>query len=115
MELYPFSCYVVFTKTLNLSKERWKLVYLRPISTRKNKSKDLWDKDIHTLQDGRNILCKFFIFMELYPFSYYFVITKKPNLSNVKYILAYLNKFFTHEKIPEDLWDNDIHTLKYRR
>ena len=28
----------------------------RPIFTQENISKDLWDNDIHTLQDGREIL-----------------------------------------------------------
>ena len=31
--------------------------------------------------------------MELYPFYYYFMITKKPNLINVKNKLAYLNQY----------------------
>ena len=39
---------------------------------------------IHTLQNGRKILWKFFIFMEIEPFSYSFMMTKTPNLSNGK-------------------------------
>ena len=34
--------------------------------------------------------CQFFIFMELKPLFNYFVITKTLNLSNEKWILAYL-------------------------
>ena len=47
-------------------------------------SETLWDYDIYTPQDGRKILWQFFIFMKLYPFLYYFLITKTLNLSHNK-------------------------------
>ena len=58
---------------------------------------------------------KFFIFMELELFSYYFMITKTLNLSNVKYILAHLNEHFTHKNILKAKRDNDIYTLQNER
>ena len=84
MELEPFFYYFVITKTLNLSHEKCKLVYLDQYSPIKT-SQALWYKDIHTLQNGGGILRKLFIFMELEPFSYYFMITKTLNMSHEKY------------------------------
>ena len=54
----------------------------------KNISKDLWDNHIHNLQNGINLLWKFFILMELWTFSYYYVITKTLNLIHVKWKLV---------------------------
>ena len=48
-------------------------------------------------------------FLELEPFPYYSVFTKTVFLSNVKGILAYLNKY-SPRKTSKSLWDNDIHT-----
>ena len=45
------------------------------IFTNKNISKDLWDNGIHNLQNGINILWQFFVFMEIEPFPYYFMMT----------------------------------------
>ena len=53
-----------------------------PILTQKKTSKDLWENYIYTLQYARKIFFFFFLFMELEPFFYYFVITKTLNLSN---------------------------------
>ena len=45
-------------------------------------SKDLWENDIHTSQYGSKLLFQLFLFVELEPFSYYFVTTKTLNLSH---------------------------------
>ena len=50
-------------------------------------------QNIHTLHDGRNTIWQLFIFMELEPFIYYFVITQTQNMSDVKYKLAHLNQY----------------------
>ena len=63
------------------------------IFTHNNIPKALWDNDIHTLQNGRNALWKFFIFMELDPYIYYFMMIKTLNLSNVTYNWAHLNLY----------------------
>ena len=55
--------------------------------------KALCYNDVHTTYYGSKILCQFFIFMELDPFYYYFVITNTLNLSNVKYKWAYTNQY----------------------
>ena len=82
----------------------------QPIFTHKKISKYLLDNYIHTIQYGRIILWKLFIFMELEPFSYYFVITKTLSWSNEKRKLVYLNKCLPI-KTPQVLRDEDIHTL----
>ena len=51
-----------------------------PISIQKF-SKAICDNDIHNIQNAGKILWQLFIFMELEPFPYYFVITKTLNLS----------------------------------
>ena len=55
-----------------------------------------------------------FHIFEIDPFSYYFVTTKTPNLSNKKPKLAYLDQYSTR-KTPKDLWDININTLQYGR
>ena len=50
------------------------------------------------------------MFMELEPFFYYFEITKTLNISNVKYILAYLNQY-SPIKTAKALWDNYINNI----
>ena len=47
LEIFPY--YFVITKMLNLSNEKWKLVYLDQYEPTKI-PKALWDNDIHTLQ-----------------------------------------------------------------
>ena len=66
------------------------MILAGPIFTHKNISKAPWGKDIHTYLDRIKILWKFFIFMELEPFSYYSLITKTPKLSNKEWALVYL-------------------------
>ena len=51
MELQPFLCYSVITKGLNLSDEKYKLVYMDQYKHRKT-PKDRWDNKTHTLQEG---------------------------------------------------------------
>ena len=58
------------------------------IFTRKNISNSLWDNYINNLQDRRKMLWKSLIFLELYPYSYYFVIIKTLNQNNEKYKLV---------------------------
>ena len=43
-------------------------------------------------------MCKLFIFIELEPFFYCFLFTRKLNMSNVKYILRYLNQYSPVQK-----------------
>ena len=74
-----------------------KLMYLDQYSPIKI-SKPLWDNDIHTTQYGRKNL-QFFIFMELEPFSYYFVITKILNLSHVNKEMVWLKQHSPIKKI----------------
>ena len=55
MELKPLFYYVAITRTLNLSNDKWKIVYLDqylPIKI----PKSLWDNNIHTLQDEKKLL-----------------------------------------------------------
>ena len=52
--------------------------------TNKNMSKDIWDNDVQTLQNGIKILWKFFTFMELEQFFYYFMMTKTPYIPSMK-------------------------------
>ena len=87
MELEPFSYYFVITKTLNLSNDKWKLLWPIQCSTIKIPT-DLCDNDVHTLQDWRTLLWELFVFMELEPFFNYCVITKTLNLSHEKYKLV---------------------------
>ena len=61
------------------------MIIYQLIFTHKNISKALWYNDIHTLQNGRNILWQLFIFIELELFFYYFMMTKTLNLSNGEY------------------------------
>ena len=92
IDLEPFFCYFMIAKTLNMSHMKYILVYIyqySPIET----SKDLLYKNICNPQNGINLLWQFFIFVELEPFFYYFVITKTLNMSHVKFILAYLNQY----------------------
>ena len=78
---------IIRHKELNLSNEKWKLVYLDQYSPIKI-SKPLWNNDIHTPQYRRKILLQLFIFMELKPFPYYFMITKTLNSSHKKWKLV---------------------------
>ena len=55
--------------------------------------KGIWDNDIHTAQDRSKILCQLFIFMELDPFYYHFVITKTMNLSQAKLKILQLDQY----------------------
>ena len=100
--------YFMITKTLNLSHEVWKLVYHHQYPPRKI-STALLEKNIHTPHDWRKILQQLFIFMELKPFSYYFVIANKLNLSYEKNELVQLDQY-PPRKISNYPWDNDIHT-----
>ena len=50
--------------------------------------------------------------MEIELFPYYFVITKTPNLSTVKYILADIKQYSPNKKSKAQ-WENYIHTLQY--
>ena len=91
MELEPFFYFFMITKTLNLSCKKYKLVQLDQYSPRI--SNVLWDNNIDTPQYGRKVLWQFFMFMELEPFSYYFISTKTLNLSHVKQKYAHLNQY----------------------
>ena len=51
--------------------------------------------------------------MDLDPVSYYFMITKKQNMSAMKYKLAYLNQYPPILKT-KALWDNDIHNIRHK-
>ena len=84
----------------------------KSIFTHKKTSKDIWENGIHTLQDGRNILCQFFISMELQPFYYYFVFTKTLIWSKEKCKQVYLNQY-QPRKIPQALQEQDIHPLQH--
>ena len=97
MELALFFYYCVITKTLNLSLKKKKLAQIGQYSLRKI-SKYLWYNNIHTLKYRRRILWELFVFMELKPFLYYFVITKTQNLSNQKYKIAHFNKYLPRKK-----------------
>ena len=55
------------------------------IFANKNISKAIWDNDIQTIQNGRNTMWSFFIFMELETFFYSFKMTKTLKKSNRKY------------------------------
>ena len=76
----------------------------QPIFTGTKIPRALWDNDIHTLKYGRRILWWFFIFMDLEPFFYYFVITKTPNMRHVKYILAYINQYLPIKNTKGSIW-----------
>ena len=82
-ELEPFSYYFVFTKTLNLSNVKYIFAYIHQYSPIKI-YQNIYGTTIYILYKMGEKLWQFFIFMELEPFFYYFVITKTPNLSNVK-------------------------------
>ena len=69
-------------------------------------------KTVSILYKTRRKILWFFIFMELEQFSYYFVTTKTPNMSHVKYKWVYLNPY-QPKQISKALWDNNIHNLKY--
>ena len=102
-----------------------------PIFTHKNLPKALWDNDIHTAIYERKILWQFFIFMELEPFSYYFMTTVCTYFWLIHWISLFdhHNLFvlvfrficwispFNHQHIKRKslLWDNDIHTTLYER
>ena len=64
----------------------------QPIFNHKKISKYPWDNGIHNLQYGRKILWEFFIFIEIDPFLYYFVLSKTPSLSKEKRKLVFLNQ-----------------------
>ena len=72
-------------------------------------SEALLDNDIYTPQDGFKILCKFFIFMEIELFFYFFVITTNLNLFRDKCKLVYLYQY-SPRKISRSLWYNYIYT-----
>ena len=95
------SYYFVFTKIMHQSDEKWILAQLGQYPPRKS-SKCLWNQNIHPIQDEREKLWRFFIFLELEPFSYYFLITNTLNQSNDKYKLAQLNQYSSREnsKVP---------------
>ena len=94
MELEPFYKYFMITKTLIMSHKKCESVYMYQYPPRKL-SKSLWENNIHTPKYERKILWQLFIFIELEPFSYYFLTTKKLNLSHVKKKWAYLNQYKT--------------------
>ena len=75
-------------------------------------SKDLWENCHHTLQYGRKILWRFFIFMELELFPYYFLITKTLSQSNDKWKLMYLNQY-SPQKSTQALQDHEIHPIQH--
>ena len=77
--------YFVITTTPNPSNVKYKLACLKLCSHRKYIIKATCDQDIHPLQYGRNKVLIIHVF--------YFVITKTPNLSNVKYKLVYPNQY----------------------
>ena len=77
IEIYK---YQMFAKTLN---HKWKLAYLVQYPIGKE-PKYLLYQGVRPLKDGRK-LWKFLIFLELEPFSYYFVFTKIINLSSKKW------------------------------
>ena len=89
-----------------------------PIFTQKNSKISLRQK-YPSLQYGRQVLWKFFIFMGLKQFSYYFVIPKTPSLSNKKWKLAYRNQYskrkntkgstgtgYSHSTTQDVFWNN---------
>ena len=95
--LYNF----VITKTINMSNNKWKLVYLDQYSPWK-KQKTLSENDIHNIQHWRKLLWILFIFMGLRSFSYYFSFAKKLDLRTEKWKLAYRNQYSpikTHQSI----------------
>ena len=108
IQLEPISYYFVITKTLILSHVKWKLMQLDQYSSRKN-IKSVTRKQYPYPQYRRKIMRPLFIFMELDPFSYYFMITKTLNLSHNKQKQVQLGKY-SPIKISRALCDNDIHT-----
>ena len=63
-----------------------------PIFTQK-KPKSIWDNDIYSTQDRRKMLWQLFIFMEVEPFLYYFMITKTLNTSHEKNKMMRLDQY----------------------
>ena len=64
----------------------------------------IWEKNI----------VEILYFLEIEPFPYYIVFAKTLNMTNVKYIFAYLNEYSPIKK-SKNLWKIDIHTLQCGR
>ena len=95
------------TKTHYLHSVKYKMSISQLILTHKYIYKAIWDNYIHTLQNRREILWWFFIFMEVEPFSHYFLMTKTPYLPSVKYKWAHI-KSFSPVKLYKSLYSNII-------
>ena len=128
MELEPFFYYFVITKKLNLSNEKWKLVYLDQYSRIKYIKGYMRQWYPHHTIRKKNIVAILHIhgaraiFLLLYDNPLYLFLINSLNLScptsefvgTCFWFICWISPFNHHHiKRQSFLWENDIHTKLY--